>query len=103
LLARTRPSLSHGSLSNEDGDDNENGNKPIGLDWQNNNLARGSHFLVHSFADYDAKMLIKFHVLSRTGTQNNTNFPFLFLNFDTTFKNLAPKKFATFDELNEME
>ena len=45
-------------LSNEDGDDNENGNKPIGLDWQKNNLARGSHFFVHSFADYDVKMSI---------------------------------------------
>ena len=31
-------------------------NKPIGLEWQNNNLARGLHFPVHSFTDYDVKM-----------------------------------------------
>ena len=50
VLARPRPSLSHGSLSNEDGDGNESGNKPIGLDWQNNNFARVSRFFVHFFA-----------------------------------------------------
>ena len=36
-----------GSLSNNDGDGNENGKKAIGLDWQNNNLARASRFFVH--------------------------------------------------------
>ena len=50
MLARPRPSLSHWSLSNEDGEGNENGNKPIGLNWQNNNLARVWRFFVHSFA-----------------------------------------------------
>ena len=39
-----------GSLSNEDGDGNENGIKPIGLDWQNNNFARASRFFVHFLA-----------------------------------------------------
>ena len=39
-----------GSLSNDDGDVNENGTKTIGLDWQNNNFARASRFLVHFFA-----------------------------------------------------
>ena len=33
-----------GSLSNDDGDVNENGKKAIGLDWQNNNFARASGF-----------------------------------------------------------
>ena len=33
-----------GSLSNDEGDNNEHGNKPIGLDWQNNNFARVSRF-----------------------------------------------------------
>ena len=37
------------SLSNDDGDGNENGKKPIGLDWKNNNFARASRFLVHFF------------------------------------------------------
>ena len=39
-----------GSFSNDDGDGNENGEKPIGLDWQNNNFARASRFFVHFLA-----------------------------------------------------
>ena len=37
-----------GSISNGDG--NENGKKPIGLDWQNNNFARATRFFVHFLA-----------------------------------------------------
>ena len=36
-----------GSLSNKDGDVNENGKKATGLDWQNNNFARASRFFGH--------------------------------------------------------
>ena len=38
-----------GSLSNKDGDgnENENGKKGIGLDWQNNNFASASRFFGH--------------------------------------------------------
>ena len=39
-----------GSLSNDNGDVNENGKKSIGFNWQNNNLARASRFFVHLFA-----------------------------------------------------
>ena len=39
--------LTIGSLSNDDGDLNENGKKAIGLDWQNNNFARVSRFFVN--------------------------------------------------------
>ena len=39
-----------GSLSNNNGDDNKNGEKAIGLDWQNNNFACASHIFVHFFA-----------------------------------------------------
>ena len=39
-----------GSLSNDDGDANENGKTAIGLDWQNNNFARASRFFVQFFA-----------------------------------------------------
>ena len=39
-----------GSLSNDDGHVNENGNNAIVLDWQNNNFARASRFFVHFFA-----------------------------------------------------
>ena len=34
-----------GSLSNGDGDGNDNGKKAMGLDWQNNNFACASRFL----------------------------------------------------------
>ena len=37
-------------LSNDDGDVNENGKKPRGLDWHNNNFALASRFLVHFLA-----------------------------------------------------
>ena len=36
-----------GSLSNKDGDGNENGKKATGLDWQNKNLSRASRFFGH--------------------------------------------------------
>ena len=42
--------LSIGSLSNDHGDVNKNGNKAIGLDRQNNNFARASRFFVHVLA-----------------------------------------------------
>ena len=55
----------------------------MGFDWQNNNFARESRFFVHFFA-VPAQVKREntyFHVLSRTGTQNNILF--LLLNFDT--------------------
>ena len=33
------------SVSNDDGDGNKNGKKPMGLDWHNNNFARRSRYL----------------------------------------------------------
>ena len=39
-----------GSVSNDDGDVNENGKKAIRLDRQNNKSARASRFFVHFFA-----------------------------------------------------
>ena len=39
-----------GSLSNDDGDGNENGKKATGLDKQNKNFARASRFFVHFLA-----------------------------------------------------
>ena len=60
-LDRNPPTISEvrntpiiGNLYNDDGDDdgddNENGKKAIGLDWQNNDFARASRFFVHFFA-----------------------------------------------------
>ena len=48
-----------GSLSNDNGDGNENDKKGIGLDWQNNNFARASRFLyisLPSLHDYDVEL-----------------------------------------------
>ena len=76
--------LTSHSWDNDDGDLNENGKKAISLDWLNNNFARSSRFFVH-FLAIVARLQREsayFHVLSRTGTQNN-NFLFLFPNFDT--------------------
>ena len=44
-----RDDITIGSLSNDDGDGNENGKTAIGLDKQNNNFVRASRFLVHFF------------------------------------------------------
>ena len=38
------------SVSNDDGDGNENGKNAIGLDWKNNKSARASHLFVHFYA-----------------------------------------------------
>ena len=71
-----------GSLRNDDDDDgNESGKKAIGLDKQNNDFARASRFLGHFSAVVarPQRETAIFHVLSRTGTQDNK---FLFLNFE---------------------
>ena len=57
LLSRSRLL---GSLSNGDGDVNENGKKAKGVDWQNNNFARASRFSLPSLHDYDVKMRVIF-------------------------------------------
>ena len=38
------------SLSNDDGDGNENGKKAKGLDWKNKNIVRASRIFAHFFA-----------------------------------------------------
>ena len=68
------------------------------LDQQNNNYARASRFFVHFLAV--VARLQRFHVLSRTGTEDKN---FLLLNFDTGLQDSTPKNLPTFDELNEME
>ena len=93
-----------GSLSNDDGDGNENGKKAIGLDWQNNNFARASRFFVHFFAVV-ARLQREsawIHVLSRTGTQDN-NFLFFSWTLIQSFRIQLQKHLPTFDEVNEME
>ena len=41
--ASVKKAFTIGSLSNDDGDGNENCKKAIGLGWQNNNFARAHH------------------------------------------------------------
>ena len=48
--ASVKKAFTIGSLSNDDGDGNENCKKAIGLDWQNNKFACASRFLVHFLA-----------------------------------------------------
>ena len=61
-----------GSLSYDDGDGNENGKKAIGLDLQNNNSALASRFFLHFFsvAARPQRESAKFHILSRSWTQD---------------------------------
>ena len=82
-----------GSLSNDDGDVNENVKKAVGLDWQYI-FARASRFFVHVFA-VTAQLRREsalFHVLWRTWAQDD--FVFLVLHFDMVFYNSTPDKMS---------
>ena len=90
------------SLCNDDGDGdcdgNENGTKSdrFRLTIKKTTLLVHHAFLYisqPSLHDYNLKVS-PFHVLLRTGTQDN-NFLFLFLDFDTVVQNPTPKKFAS--------
>ena len=90
-----------GSLSN---DGNENSNKPIGIDWQNNNFARASRVFVHLLAVV-ARLQREsawIHVLSRTGIQDN-NFLFFSWTLIQSFRIELQKHLSTIDEVKEME
>ena len=65
------------SLSNDDGDGNENGKKAIGLDRQNSNFVRASLFLyisLPSLHDYDVK--VRKCTFCRGRERGNTTFFF---------------------------
>ena len=58
-----------GSLSNDEGDVNENGKKAIGLYQQNNNFARDHAFLYRADkGETSAPLFIQCVMRSRTGT-----------------------------------
>ena len=85
-----------GSLSNDDGDGPtaaRTEKKVIGLDWQNNNFARVSHFLYISCRN------------CKTVTSNFLiSLLFLCVNLDTVLYNSTPEKFANIiDKLKELE
>ena len=82
------------SLSNDDGDVNENGKKAIGLHWQNNNFARASRFLVH-FLPVAARLrrkLPNFTFFSITWAYDDESL-LLFSNLDIFLKKSTPGEF----------
>ena len=75
-------------LGNDNGDGNENTKKQLV------SISKTTTLLVHHAFLYLSYPLlldhnVKFHVLSRTGTQEN-NFLFLFLNFDIQLQKYLP-------------
>ena len=90
--------LSIGSLSNDDGDVNENGKKAKGLDWQNNSSARASRFFVHFFT-FSAMSNFTF---SEGREHTTTTFFFVSWTLMIFFRIQIHKNLPTF-ELNEME
>ena len=93
-----------GSLSNNDGDNSENGKKTIGLDWQNNNSARRHSFLYISLPlwhDYYVKLL---NFMFCRGCEQKRMILFFFSwTLIQAFRIQLHKKLPTFDELNKME
>ena len=80
------------SLSNDEGDGNEDGKKAIGLDWQNVHHAF-VYISLPSMHDYDLRRsYFTFHVSL-----------FLFLSFSAKFRMELRKNFPVFDELGEVE
>ena len=59
VILKEEEVFSVGSFSKDDGDGNEDGKKPTGLDWQNNNFARAARFLyipLPSLYDYNVEV-----------------------------------------------
>ena len=92
-----------GSLSNDDADGNENGQKAIGL------ISKTTMHVHHAFFVHFCAVVARLqresawiHVLSRTGTQDN-NFLFFSRTLIQSFRIQLQKHLPTFDEVNEME
>ena len=84
-----------GSLSNDDGDGNENGKKAIGSDWQNN------HTSLPSLHDYNVK--VPNLTFCRGREHKTTTFFFFSWTFIQSYRIQLQKKLPAFDELNELE
>ena len=68
-----------GSLSNDDGDGNDNGRKATGINWQNNNFARASRFfgqtvktLINLFLPFSPSL----HMLYNSREKSNVTWNF---------------------------
>ena len=94
-----------GSLSNDDGDGNQNGKKAIGLDWQNNNFARASRFFEHFFklSLHDCNVKVPNFTFCRGREQKTTTFFFFYWPLKQTFRMQLENNLPTFDEWNEMK
>ena len=93
-----------GSLSNDDGDGNENGKKAIGLDKQNNNFARAARFLyisLPSLHDYNVK--VPNFRFCRGREHKTTTFVFFSWTLRQSFRIQLQNILPSFDEFNEME
>ena len=92
-----------GNLSHENGDDNKNGKKAIGLDWPKNNFARASRIFVQFFA-FAAWLQCEtsyFYVLSRH--EHKTFFSLSWSLIQSFRIQLQPKIFPLFFEFYEIE
>ena len=85
-----------GSLSNDDGDGNKNGRKPIGLDWQNNNFAHASHLFVH-FVAFVAQLVHE--LLISHALFMEVGFFLLLLNLDTILSDSTPEDFLNIRQI----
>ena len=94
------------SLSTDDGDVNENGNKAIGLDWHDNKFARASdaflYISLQSLYDYDVN--VSNFTICR-GREHETTTTSLFFSWTSiqSFRIQLENNLPTFDELNAME
>ena len=104
IIIRPSPSSSPtGSLSNDDGDVNENGIKATGLDGKTTTLHVHYAFLYISLSsvhDCDVKMP---YLTFCGGREHKATISFFFFCYDTVFWNSTPQKLPRFVELNEIE
>ena len=79
--------------------------KQLGLDWQNNNFARASHFfdtfLSRPLHDYNVK--VPNFTFCRGREHNTTIFLFFYWTLIQSFRIQLKKNLPTFDELSRME
>ena len=105
-----KKNISVGSLSNDpgdsDGNGNENGRKAflIGIDWQNNNFTRASRFLYISLPSLHAYD-VKLPTFKYCGGREHKTTIFIFFSWTSiqSFRIQPQKKSLLFAELNEME
>ena len=93
-----------GSLSNYDGDVNEDGKKAIGLDRQNNNLQVHDSFWYFCFPSlHDNNVRVPNFTFCRGREHKTTTFVFFSWTLIQSFRIQLQKNLHTFEERKEME